>query len=181
MTNKNKGLKLAEKILFVLSAIFYFISNFLYLSSHSSPSYSPTTSVTVTILITVGILPLAFLIGFFMILLMDKKYYALGTGLFLSAPLCAFILDINQMITTSYFYVGTIMLIICIVLYIASAILHGISSFITSATSTEDIEKRIEIIETYKKFKDEGIISEEEFQMKKEEILNITKKKVSKK
>lgn len=73
------------------------------------------------------------------------------------------------------------MLIICIVLYIASAILHGISSFITSATSTEDIEKRIEIIETYKKFKDEGIISEEEFQMKKEEILNITKKKVSKK
>lgn len=64
MTNKNKGLKLAEKILFVLSAIFYFISNFLYLSSRSSPSYSPTTSVTATILITIGILPLAFLIGF---------------------------------------------------------------------------------------------------------------------
>ncbi len=190
----NKCLTISEKIFFVLSAIFFFISTFLPVQAgeRSSDSFSSSSQITTTAYMNLlalyggAFLLIAFLLGFAIVLFGDAKKYAIGSALYCAAPLAALIafLSIVLNLSSSSSFkpgIGSIMLFIAIVLYIVSIVLHAINSLLIKDGEMNDVDERIALVRTYKEFKDEGVITEEEFQAKKDEILQLKSKKEAKK
>ncbi len=192
----SKGLTIAEKIAFVLSAVLFFVSTFLPIQSikQSTSSSSTTASSVFGVNTFAGLLGLlggailliVCLIGFAITMFGDQKKFAVGNALYLAAPLAcliAFLSVVVNLPSTASFKVGvgTIMLMVSIVLYIVSVVLHAIDSLLTNNEKMNDVDDRIALVRTYKEFKDEGVITEEEYQAKKNEILQLKSGKEAKK
>lgn len=194
----SKSLTIAEKIAFVLSAVFFFVSTFLPIQSLKQTTSSSSSSSTASSVFGVNtfagllgllggaILLIAFLIGFALSMFGDGKKFALGNALYLAAPLSCLIAFLSVVVnlpsTTSFKAgVGLIMLIVAIVLYIISIVLHAIDSLLNNSEKMNDVDQRIALVRTYKEFKDEGVITEEEYQAKKNEILQLKSGKEAKK
>ena len=192
----SKGLTIAEKIAFVLSAVLFFVSTFLPIQSikQSTSSSSTTASSVFGVNTFAGLLGLlggailliVCLIGFAITMFGDQKKFAVGNALYLAAPLAcliAFLSVVVNLPSTASFKVGvgTIMLMVSIVLYIVSVVLHAIDSLLTNNDKMNDVDDRIALVRTYKEFKDEGVITEEEYQAKKNEILQLKSGKEAKK
>lgn len=192
MTNKNKGLKMAEKIIFVLAAALYFVSSFLSLTgsgaSSSSVSPYPSSYSVYSAFSTAALLLSVFgwalmALGFVVVLFYPKKY-VIGVALFVAQPiyLLSYIISVLTSSSSVRFGIGAILFLVAVVLTIVSIVLHSIASLIDKTVEDEEaVEKRINVLKAYKEYKDEGIITEEEFQMKKNEILGLRAKKEEKK
>ncbi len=193
----SKMLTIAEKIAFVLSAVMFFVSTFLPIQSLKQSTSSSSSSTASSVfgvntfagllgLLGGAILLVVFLLGFAIALFGDAKKFAIGNALYLAAPLACLIAFLSVVVnlpsTTSFKAgVGLIMLVVAIVLYIISAVLHAIDSLLDNDSKMNDVDNRIALVRTYKEFKDEGVITEEEFQAKKNEILQLKSGKEAKK
>ena len=177
MTKKNHGLKIAEKIIFILAAVLFFASSFLPLSGSSSSSLVTSIYSSSTLLLSVFGWAL-FTVGFAISMFNEKKY-AVGMALFVAQPIYSLTAIIGLLISESLGTpgVGMILLFVAVVLIITSIVLHSIASLVNKVEDEDSIEKRIAILKTFKEYKDEGIITEEEFQAKKEEVLGLKNKK----
>lgn len=111
-------------------------------------------------------------------------FLIIGIALFVAQLL--YLLSYIITMLTSYSSVklgiGAILFFVAAVLTIVSVVLHSIVSLINKTVEDEEaVEKRINVLKVYKEYKDEDIITEEEFQMKKNEILGLCVKKEEKK
>lgn len=201
MTNKYKGLDIARKLCFVLAAVLFLVSNFLPLFGKSKTSTSTYAGLSYLTLVTVFsyvFLLITFVVGFVLVMFYSKKYLAIGSGLNLISPITCLVVFLNVFILTASstsssttdssstsvslkIGVGAILMLVSIVLYIVSYVCYIISNLLVKEIDDNDIDRRIELVKSYKACKEEGIISEEEFQAKKNEILQLSTKKESKK
>lgn len=186
MTNLNKGLKIAEKIIFTLALVLLFVCTFLPATASSTSSsatssfysYSYSTSDSTTISSSAATTTFAsllnplywalFFIGYVVASFSPKKYYAIGVASFLAQPIYLLTIAIQY----TKLGIGGVLLIVGAILALISIALH----LIGSATESNDVQKidaKIGLIKVYKDYKDEGVITEEEFQSKKNELLNI--------
>lgn len=203
MTNKNLGLVVARKLSFVLAAILFLISNFLPLfavSKTSSSIYAGVSFWSLTNVFSYYFLLVAFVVGFVLVVFSDKKYFAIGSGLHLVSPIACLISFLNIITstmqssssststiattsssTTLRVGIGAILMLVAIVLYVVSYICFAVNCLLNKELNDNNIDKRVELVKSYKQWKEEGIISEEEYLEKKNEILQLNSKKDSKK
>lgn len=187
MKNTNKGLALAERICFLIGIIVYFVATFTPLVSAKSGSGSASSTTSVYYLTLVGtigyVISLSiFAVGVALFFLGDKKYFAFSSGLTFSSPaimvaiLAANLSSVTSSSPTLKLTYGSYFLFIAIACFVASFIIHGINALLTKEKEASDIDKRIELMKGYKEYLKEGIISEEEYEEKKKEIVGIESK-----
>lgn len=195
MTQTKNLLKSIAKIVFVLSAVMVFLSTFFPIQDVGQNSSSYGSSQTTVLLLntfagvlgTIGgsILLISFLIGFILALFGDKKKALIGNALYASAPISCLIiyLSVTTNLSASTAFkmgLGPIFLFVALFLYAAYLILNGIVKLLFQSGIISDIDERISLLRAYQEFKDQGVITEEEFQAKREEILQLASKKKTK-
>ncbi len=180
-----KILKIFEKISISLSLLLFVLIFVVGIDYTSSASVSLLESL----------FPLLFVIGFVVsgyILSWpkSKKCFLIGncflaTGLFFNFILwfALFQAELETMSaeSESVIALGFVFSLIALILYFVSLILHGLGCFLFHETSCVDLDKRVESYKEYKKLFEEGLISQEELDLKKAQLLNIKPdKKVNK-
>lgn len=177
MTNTNKGLKMAEKIIFVLAGIVSFVSMILAMFTDADGNVMVTFGQYLSQgmpVVSIAIMA----IGFILVMFAPKKNYFIGLALFLATPLWYLVLVLTQMLNAGdsgySLGLGSIMMIVGLILLIVSILIHGIGAIVDGNNNdAAKVDERIAIVKTYKEYKDEGVITEEEYQAKKNEILGI--------
>lgn len=187
MSKTNKGLLLAERICFILGGIIFIVSNFFPLFAYK---LSGTVDEASYLSISGGVVyffSLAiFLIGFLLLVFGEKKHFIISSALSLSSPLAVLGVTVSYLVyfsslDTAYeLGVGGYLLFVSLALFLAAYILHAIDAMLGKELESVDIDRRIEAVKTYKQYLSEGLISEEEYEKKKSEILGLSKKETKK-
>lgn len=196
MTKKNLGV--FQKITFIGSLIVTLVSFFLPIYVDKATSSSGKSSevmawcvkssfVALNLLTSLGlILVVAALIVGAILSYSDKKMVArVGKGLavvgYVVPLLCSLMIIVSS--KENYVSIGFILLIVGIVLLVISYVFDIIIFVVGKEEDDAGVDARIEKVRYYKMVLDEGIISEEEYQQKKNEILQLngTKEKPAKK
>ena len=187
MNRTNKGLFIAERICFILASIVFFVSTFMPLFAYKLNGSVLTTSYISSVGGVAYYFALsAFIVGFALIIFGDKKHFLFASALTLSAPLLGIsvllsdIVDLSTAETAYKINIGGILLFLAAGLYLGAYILHAIASMLGKEISSLDIDRRIEAVKAYKQYLEEGLINEEEYEKKKNEILGLSKKETKK-
>ncbi len=183
MSKANKGLFLSERICFILAAVVFFVSTFMPLFAYKLNGSVATVSYAgavggIAYLLSI----LVFLIGFAFVVFGGKKHFLLASALSLTSPLvaigilCANIASFSSSSTAYKINIGGILLFVSAGLYLAAYILHAIGALLSDEMSSAAVDRRIEAVKTYKQYLSEGLIDEQEYEIKKNEILGLSKK-----
>lgn len=187
MTKKNLGV--FQKITFIGSLIVTLVSFFLPIYVDKATSASGKSAevmawcvkssfVALNLLTSLGlILIVATLIIGAILNYSDKKMVArVGKGLAAVGYIVPLLLSLMIIISSKENYVslGFILLIVGIVLLIISYVFDIIIFVVDKEENDTTVDARIEKVRYYKTVLDEGIISEEEYQQKKNEILQLS-------
>lgn len=186
MEKTSKCLSLIEKICFILGGIAFFVSLFLPLFA-----YKKDEVATVYYLGGVGAFAyvltiIVFVVGFIFMVFGGKKHFLLSSALSLSSVLS--VLGVLLSVFVSYsadsiqtkFRVGGVLVIVSAAFYLAAYILHAIVALLNKDKNRLSVDERIKAVKDYKQYLDEGIITSEEYEAKKNEILGLDKKETKK-
>lgn len=186
MTKKNLGV--FQKIAFILSLIVTLVSFFLpiYVDKSTSTSGKPTevmawctksSFVALNLLTMLGLILIVacLIIGGILSYNEKKSIRYVGKGLVAVGFVVPLLEDLMFIVSSkeNYVSIGFILLVVGVVLLVLSYVLDIIMFVVDEEECENDIDSRIEKIRFYKSVLDEGIISEEEYQQKKNEILNL--------
>ena len=187
MTNINKGLRIAEKSVFAIAGILSFVSTFLPVFTEKSG----TMTVAATTFFSFNLFPffsfLALSVGFALALFGDGKRYAIGVSVSLAPQFyyLSYVLTylVNILPTTLTEAPtpgsGAILMFVGIGLAAVSVLIHAILELLGKSEASRsnqpnDVEGRIALLKEYMKYKEEGLITEEEYQAKKASILGFS-------
>ncbi len=186
MEKTSKCLSLIEKICFILGGIAFFVSLFLPLFAYKNGDVTIVNYIEAVESVAYLFTVVVFVIGFILMIFGGKKHFALSNALSLSSILVTIGALLSNMVSYSSssiqvrIRIGGVFLFVSAGLYLAAYILHAIVALLNKDKNPLSVDERIKAVKDYKQYLDEGIITSEEYEAKKNEILGLDKKETKK-
>lgn len=185
-----KILKIISKICVILAFVLFAIAPIMDSTSTDTTSSTTVVNPIVSTVITASIINSAYYylfagVGFVLILAnINKLTKALGQGLLAADAMIGLVVfitinkDVAETNTSSYTMgFGTILILVAAIVYLTYAILDLVADAVNNiAEQKTSMSPALAEIKQWKELLDENIINEEEFNIKKQEILNLPKK-----
>lgn len=180
-----KSFVLVSTIVFALS---FFLPAFITASTSSSVDYSfhfVLTGIGATSYFIL-IIPIIAIVGLFLII-WYKKLKMVGYALVLGSIMSIFALLLATFLNYTYsglvigIGVGFIFVIVSFVLFLIACLFAWVAYLLNGEyQNTLDLDSKIEKVKSYKELEKDGIITKEEYEAKKIEILGLKKEKTTK-
>lgn len=183
---------MSKKVFCILEKSFVLVSTIVFALSFFLPAFI-TTSTFHFVLTGVGatsyfilIIPIIAIVGLFLII-WYKKLKMVGYALVLGSIVSIFALLLATFLNYTYsgsvigIGVGFIFVIVSFVLFLIACLFAWVAYLLNGEyQNTLDLDSKIEKVKSYKELEKDGIITKEEYEAKKIEILGLKKEKTTK-